>query len=143
MIFTLGLLFTLLILTYFVFIPWGNNYKLYKQEKALTAIPLPAETQLIEKQSTCGKLNGNGNGINYLATILIKSNLTLKELKEYYYNYEVVTQSTPQLNSEYLEHDTIVYRKLRKVNDFNGYYVVCSYQSAEFGSIWELDLRGH
>ena len=142
-VFSLGLLFTLLIFTYFAFIPLGNNYQLHKQEKTLAAIALPAKTQLVEKQSVCGKLNGNGNGINYLATILIKSDLSLNELKEYYSNYEVVAQSTPQLKSEYLEHDTILYTKLKKLNDFSGYYVVCSYQSAKFGSIWELDLRGH
>ncbi len=142
-VFTLGLLLTVLMLTYFAFIPLGNNYILHKQEKTLTAIALPSKTQLLEKQSVCGKLNGNGNGINYLATILIKSDLSLNELKEYYSNYDVVAQSTPQLKSEYLEHDTIEYRKLRKINDFTGYYVVCSYQSAEFGSIWEMDLRGH
>ena len=120
-----------------------NKYRLHKQEKELAELELPEDTQLIEKQSVCGKLNGNGNGMNYLATILVKSELSLKELQEYYSEYDVIEQNSTRLECDYLEHDSISYLRLENIKDFKGYYVVYSYQSADLGSIWEWDIRGH
>lgn len=140
---SIGILFALFILSFSLFIPLANNYIANKQEKVLAQIDLPENTYLIEKQSVCGKLNGNGNGINYLATILIKSDLSLVELQDYYSNYEVMEQNSNLFESEYLEHDSISYDMLDNITEFNGYYVVYSYKSADFGSIWEFDIRGH
>lgn len=136
-------LFVLLNGTFFLFVPLGNNYKLNKQEIELIKIELPTNTQFIEAQSVCGKLNGNGNGMNYLSTILIRSNLSLTELKNYYSNYKVMNQNSAEFENDCLEHDSIMYSKLKNITDYKHYYVVYTFTSAEFGSIWEMDLRGH
>lgn len=136
-------LLPILIFSSLFIIPLANNVRLHKQEKVLADIKLPEKTQLIEKQSVCGKLNGNGNGMNYLATILVKSNLSLQDLHDYYSDYEVIEQNNTYLESEYLDHASIKYDKLNDIKDFNGYYVILSYQSADLESIWEWDIRGH
>ena len=44
----------------------------------------PEETVIISYETRYGKLNGNGNGMDFFACTLIKSDLSLNELKQYY-----------------------------------------------------------
>ena len=53
-------------------------------EKTLVSLPLPENTVFVESLSKAGKLVGNGNGMQYYGAMLISSELSLKELKEYY-----------------------------------------------------------
>ncbi len=133
----------LLFLSWLVLIPAANNLRLSHQERQLVKLPLPEDSRFIEKQSVCGKLQGNGNGMNYLVTMVIESGLSLEELQEYYYGYEVMKQDGPELVSEYLEHDSIYYDKLKNIRDYSACYVIYRFTSADLGSLWEWDLRGH
>lgn len=142
-IFAIGILFSLLIWTYLLFVPLANNARLHRQEKELIELELPDNTQMIEKQSLCGNINGCGNGMDYLSTILIQSKLNLKDLQNYYSEYKVVEQKSINFENDCLNNGTISYHELNSIVDFNDYYVVFIYTSAELGSIWEWDLRGH
>ena len=64
--------------------PIVNDTIAKKTANELTHFPLPSNTELIESIYKAGKLVGNGNGMQYFGAILIKSELSLDELKEYY-----------------------------------------------------------
>lgn len=55
--------------------------------KDIIDLPLPEDTELIESRSEAGKLVGNGNGMEYFGAILIRSELSLDELRAYYGAY--------------------------------------------------------
>ena len=110
-----------------------------------SAVKENPQVQLVETQSVCGKLNGNGNGMQYFGAVLIKSDdetavkALLEELKG---EYEVVgycVQTGPNIRSGYLEHQTLSY-------DHDGfkdatYYSIYFYNSHSNLSN-PLDLRG-
>src|SRR5690606_40924776 len=68
----------------FVVFPILNNISLSKFEKQFERYPLPEETSLIEVKSVVGKLNGNGNSIDFFVGLLIQSELSKDELTHYY-----------------------------------------------------------
>lgn len=79
-----GILAAVVLIGGVISIPLINNHTAYKVEKKLCETPLPEKTELIESISRAGKLTGNGNGMQYFGAILIQSELSLKELDDYY-----------------------------------------------------------
>ena len=77
-------LLVLLVVTLFVVSPILNNITLSNFSKQIYNYPLPKNTVLIEKEAVCGKLNGNGNGMDFFACILIKSDMSIDQIKDYY-----------------------------------------------------------
>ncbi len=61
-------------------------------EKQLAEIPLPDGMTCAESFSAAGKIVGNGNGMQYLAVMLITGDVPLESLQNYYaqYNCEVI-----------------------------------------------------
>lgn len=55
----------------------------------LEAIPLPPSTEYVAQAHRAAKLVGNGNGMQYLGAILIRSDLSLAELSSYYEGVDV------------------------------------------------------
>lgn len=53
-------------------------------ETRLLEAPLPDGAELIESMSPAGKLSGNGNGIQYLGALLIRSDQTTSGLQASY-----------------------------------------------------------
>lgn len=131
----------------FLIIPLLNNIHVGKIESKLKNVPLLEKTELIQSKSIVGKLNGNGNGVDYLITVVIKSEQSLGSLKDYYQSYnkdsDVIEQKSDQFENALLEHGKLSYRDLKGIRDLSGYYTVYIYDSAEFGSILEWDFRGH
>lgn len=82
--------------------------------------------------------------MQYIGGILIKSELSLQELKSYYSQYatndwECIVEKQTDKQISFIEHGTISFN-----SDINGdnYYVVYSWGSTN--SIFsELDLKGH
>ena len=66
-----------------------NNNIASKVEEELLSIPLPEDTELADSLSGCGKLISKTNdpGMTYQAAILIKSELSLGKLSDYYFEY--------------------------------------------------------
>lgn len=56
-------------------------------EGALLDIPLPPGAELLDSMWIAGKYSGNGNGMQYAAGILIRSDQTEAELNTYYDEY--------------------------------------------------------
>ena len=79
-----GILVAVVLIGGVISISFINNNIAYKVEKELCETPLPEKTELIESISRAGKLTGNGNGMQYFGAILIQSELSLKELDDYY-----------------------------------------------------------
>lgn len=130
-------------------IPIINNGIAHGLEKHLKSIPLPADTQLVDSVSVAGKINGNSNGMEYQAAILIQSTLSLAELQDYYAVYAgenwghclVTTQHGQRV--EPFDYGGMGYRQ--PVGD-EGYYTVYSFGSSydyPMRSWLDLDLRGH
>lgn len=67
--------------------------------KQLKQYALPQDTMYVESISKVGKLSGNGNGMQYYGAMLITSELSLEQLKEYYSQYDcyVYQQNTARL----------------------------------------------
>ncbi|OMD45353.1 hypothetical protein BSK56_19725 [Paenibacillus borealis] len=75
------LVIIVLFVSLFLIIPLVNNVNLSKFEKQFSKHQLPPETTIVEKESILGKLNGNGNGLDFLAAILVDSSLSVDELQ--------------------------------------------------------------
>ena len=65
----------------------ANNCIAWDIENDLRKIELPEQTEFVEAVSRAGKIYGNGNGMQYFGAILVTSDLTEEELKEYYKSF--------------------------------------------------------
>lgn len=83
LLFTPLILLLLPIITY-ISIMLFNNGIAYNTLKELKSIELPPNTKIECSESKAGKLVGSGNGMQYFGSILVDSDLTENELKEYY-----------------------------------------------------------
>ncbi|WP_371368216.1 hypothetical protein SRRS_18780 [Sporomusa rhizae] len=141
------------VMSLFIFIPLLNDYRLFAFAQQLKT--LPQNITLVESKTICGKLNGNGNGMDFLACILVKSDLSLEEIQQYYdgivfqtakndVNHKVEKQVLPvkgnKLETEYLEHGSISFDTLKPSPDYSKYYIMLIYDG---GYSADLDIRGH
>ena len=155
--------FVLLILPFFIF-PIANNITLNSFSKQLYQIELP-NTKVLEKHSICGKLNGNGNGMDFLACVLVETDLTYEELKaefesknfkhaklgatlqyggfkdgKYPVDVDVVKVDNGKLNTDYLMHGEIKFGNPKNWDDYSKYYALVIYDG---GYSALFDIRGH
>lgn len=129
---------------FLISIPIVNDFTASNVAKQLKDIPLPEKTSYIESISKAGKLTGNGNGMQYLGCILIRSDLTLEQLREYYAafsenEWECIVEQQKDNEIPFVDHSLMTFK-----TDIggDGFYVVYSWGDGnEFFS--ELDLRGH
>ncbi len=139
-----GILAVFLLIGGGVLIPIINDYCAYQVEKELCSIPLPKETELIESLSKSGKLTGNGNGMQYLGAILIKSDLSIEELEIYYSSYrnnewEYLVDIQEGQEIEVVDHSTL---QFAEQIESKGYYIVYSWGDGN-SLLKEIDIRGH
>ena len=133
-----------IVLCFIMSIPIVNDYCAYMVEKKLCAAPLPENTQLIDSVSKAGKLTGNGNEMQYLGAILIKSGLAMEQLDSYYSHYRenkweylVTVQTDRDLSFIELDH-----LRFSQEVTADGYYIVYSWGKGI--ELYEmLDMRGH
>lgn len=76
------ILLCLIIPTELVFVPIGNNLILKKHTNELKNFKLNADFEILAVDNECGKLIGNGNGMQYFSALLIHSqkHLTLTSI---------------------------------------------------------------
>lgn len=126
--------------------PFINNYIAYSIKKDLVEVSLPDKTELIDDLSSAGKLTGNGNGMQFFGAILIKSELTLEELNNFYSKYredewsyivEKQVSNTIDFLSGHLK-----FRALKADEELLNYYIVYTWGSSDY-PLSELDIRGH
>ena len=124
--------------------PFVNDNTAKKTADKLANLPLPDNTELIETVYRAGKLVGNGNGMQYFGAILMKSGLSLEELKEYYLKYgnaewECVVENQIGTDVKIIEHTKLTFQT--NVEGDN-YYIVYSWGD-NHTIFHELDVRGH
>ncbi len=142
----------ILIVSPFIISPIVNNILLSVFSENLYKCELPKDTILVDKNNICGKLNGNGNGMDYLAVILIRSKMTNEELENYFNKIsfapigkngivviDVQKQNSSKLESKYLEHGDITFSQLNDTKDFSNLYSILIYDGGH--SKW-FDIRG-
>ena len=84
--------FRLIIILVFIMMPVlayagitvANNRIAGSLEQDLLNYPLPPQTELLDSAAIAAKVAGNGNGMQYIGALLVKSGLTEDELQEYY-----------------------------------------------------------
>lgn len=127
-----------------------NNSIAHKAEKALVAYKLPQNTELIDSISIAGKLTGNGNGMQYMGSILVASDLSEERLKEYYdaeFGYvEVRKQDSPTI--DFIHSKGCSFKGFSK--NGNNYYSITYWENnrkEKYGALicelLDIDIRGH
>lgn len=128
-----------------------NNGIADKIEKKLTSHEMPDNTVLVDSISVAGKLVGNGNGMQYMGSILVESDLSTEELKEYYsseFDYiEVRKQATAEL--DFINPDNYSFSGFKAEAEKPYYSVTCwddkraKTFSGFIEGLLDLDIRGH
>lgn len=126
-----------------------NNTIADRIEKDLIEYELPTNTELMGSISIAGKLTGNGNGMQYMGAILVDSDLSKEELKEYYsskFDYiEVNEQET--VNLDFIQN--VSFNADIKSGDKTYYSIICwdDDRREMFGDfiseLLDFDIRGH
>ena len=128
-------------------VPAVNDSTAGEVLSALESCPLPPDTQLCGSVSAAGKLNGNGNGMQYFGAILLDSRLSLSELDAYYGQYRTDAWSylvAPQDGARILmiEHQNISFDVQMDDTGASHYFIVYTWGSNDF-PLRELDFRGY
>jgi len=133
-----------LVLTVFISIPLGNDNIARKTADKLINTPLPEQSEIIESVYVAGKLVGSGNGMQYFGAILLKSELPLEELTDYYDKYaesewEFLVSNQTEKEIHIIEHGNLAFKA-----DINSdkFYIVYSWGSND-SLLANFDLRGH
>ncbi len=98
--------------------------------------------EIVETVSDYGKLNGNGNGINYFGAVLVKAENpdvldTLVSLNKDFDVMDYYKQEKREIDLNYAEHAHLSFENLSP-----DYYVVWFYQG-EHPMSNPLDIKGH
>ena len=126
------------ILTYSI-IHIGNNITAKKVANLVANVDLPNDTQVVEKFHIAGKLTGNGNGMQYLGAVIIKSDLSIDKLKEYYAENNLFVEYQTSQKIDIIEHGD--YALKTKINA-NNFYIV--YAWGDSNTFFEdFDIRGY
>lgn len=136
---------TIVLFTLFIASPIVNDNVAKKTANELVDIPLPDNTEFMESIYEAGKLDGCGNGMQYFGAILIKSELSLDELREYYAEFAdnewtcvVENQTNSDVDKRIM--DTTLTFKTDIVGE--NYYIVYSW--GDNHTIFHVfDIRGH
>lgn len=141
----IGVTVVVLLISFIVFIPIVNDYSATKIKNDLKEIPLPPNTEFVDAVSRAGKMTGNGNGMQYLGVMLIRSELSLEELDNYYSTYRVgkwdclvATQEGQEI--EIIEHGELLF-DVDMVSD-EKYYIVYTWGNGII-PFSEFDVRGN
>lgn len=143
------------ILSLYLVVPIYNNFQLSRFSRQLWDLEFPQGIVVLEEDKENGKLNGNGNSMDYFACVLVKTEKPQDELEEFLESKkfhrardhekecrdkEVVKVESDNLQSKYLEHETITFESLSDETEFQGYYALIIYDGGYDSS---FDIRGH
>ncbi len=137
----LGIILVLIVLVT-VSVPLINNLLAKEIAGDVREIKLPTGAVYVESFAQAGKLVGNGNGLQYVGGILIKSDLSKEDLQAYYEQkgLECTIEQQSDRSIDF-DHGSILLRN--DISDGN-YYVVYTWGNRYYNSIIsDLDIRGH
>ena len=128
--------------------PIYNNHCAYVIEQDIKNVPLPDSTYFVESKSFAGKLIGNGNGMQYLGVVLIKSKQTKEGILLYYQSQlqeydDVSVQEQSANHIDIILHGNYYFDTDEFSADANSYAFYIVYVWGSNSTIFdELDLRG-
>lgn len=102
--------------------------------------------RIVEIRSVYGKLNGNGNGINYFGAALIEKESVpdieeiVAELGKHFEAVEYCDQKACEISSRYLEHITLKYET--EISGGTEYISIFFFESQHPDSNY-MDIAGH
>ncbi len=131
-----------------LYVPIGNNIILKIHTNELKHVQLNTPYEIVAVDNECGKLVGNGNGMQYFSALLIQSKQDLiweKSDWEDVFLIEVNDISFYDFINgyEYGDYCKNIKKKLNEISNTKDYYVLYSFKNAPFDSIWNNDLRAH
>ena len=116
---------------------------------------MPDNCLVLEHYALLGKLNGNGNGLDFAAVVLLQTNLetTKSDLIEYYSSYDFVPAkgtvhsvelivepvNDSDFTSGYIEHRPLTFQSAINHTEYR-YYAVIIYDGGYFAG---FDLRSN
>lgn len=112
-------------------------------ESQLRSLPLPNGTELVESTSQAAKIVGNGNGMQYLGALLLRSDQNTAELQKYY---------DAQTTSDKLDIRVAPSGSLDEFHGASGFiddpaadgmFIVYAWGNTPGDVFEEFDLRGH
>lgn len=129
---------------FFIACPIINTLTATAVTQDIWNLPTPSDTIKIEKISKAGKLAGNGNGMQFFGSILIKSDLAIDQLKEFYSAYSGNERTYVVEKQNQSEIQPIETRSLSFTSevDSDSFYIVYSWGDG-ISPFCEFDLRGH
>lgn len=138
--------FLMLIVLACATVPIANNLIAYRIKKNLERCPLPKGAEFCAAISAAGKLNGNGNGMQYLGAILLRSNLNLQEIANHYSKFQTgdwdyLVQEQRGNNVDIAEHKDISFNCPIDEND--SYYIVYTWGTTACDFLIFADIRGY
>lgn len=103
------LIIFVIMLLFLISCPIINNISANRITADIESVPLPQDTQIVERFSQAGKLVGNGNGMQFFGAILIESELSLEDLNTHYSLYretpwEYIVEVQDTQNIDVIEH---------------------------------------
>jgi hypothetical protein len=142
------ILLCLLIPAALAFVPIANNIIIKKYTNELKNFKLNATYEILEKDDICGKLVGNGNGMQYFSALLIRSEENLKWENRDLEGVFLINVNDTSFNdfingSEYGDYCNNIKKKLKEIDNTENYYVLYSFYNSPIDSIWNADLRAH
>ncbi len=142
------MIITILFLFVVTFIPIGNNIILKKHTNELKNIKLNATYKILANDDECGKLVGNGNGMQYFSALLINSKESLKWENDEGEGVFLIKLSDISFKDfingyDFRDYCKNVKKKLEEIDNIENYYLLYSFYNAPLDSIWNNDLRAH
>ena len=129
-----------------------NNHIAKQLESELLNCPLPPNSELIDSVSVAGKMEGNGNGMQWFGIILIRSEKNEVDLLQWYNSHEKTDVSDEIYVIRQKSPEVFEFRNYH-FNNFSGEdlcYQIQLFRDSAVGtesSIWKsllnFDLRGH
>lgn len=128
----------------FAFLNW-NGFILKGFEADFEKAVKAEEFEILETKSVYGKLNGNGNGINYFSAVLIKADenevkALIQVLEAEFEVAEYYLQENGKIATVHNEHAPLGYETALEAGET--YYTVYVFESGIKGSN-PLDPKGH
>ena len=128
----------------FTFLNW-NNFILKGFEADFEKAVKAEGFEILETKSVCGKLNGNGNGINYFSAVLIKADedevkALVEALETEFEVAKYYLQEDGKIATIHNEHGRLEYETA--LENGKTYYTVYVFDSKIAGSN-PLDPKGH
>ncbi len=135
----------LLVVGFIVSVPLTNDAAARQVESELLGLPLPPGAQRVDSLAQAAKIVGNGNGMQYIGALLIRSDQSVDELRDFYdaqnsqlHTSATVISTTDAATDEFHGADGFLSEKGEP-----GLFIVYEWGDGPGWFYEEVDLRGH